>query len=445
VYIAPEHIWGNSTCDEIKSAPFFEDGKPMIGSGPFQLTEWNKGEDWTMTANPNYWAGAPQIDQFKVVKYNNSEAMVQALKNGEIDYVNLGSVDLFNELVGSGSDYGLTTHVGPAVSFGQMSFNMCNPDDPNAAPYCVKNGSTGNPALRDPAVRTAIAWAIDKNTILNNVLAGYGQLGTTVVPPFSQTYHWEPTGDQVIGFDIAKSNQILDDADYTDTDSDGIRNDPKTGDNLNFRFILRSESEIGSRLGDYITAWLKQIGIGTTSEVVGDGKLVSAWYDNDYDMYIWGWGPDPDPDFILSTFTSSQCGGWSDTCYSDPDYDQLYKDQQTATTTQDRQAIITEMQQKLYTDIPEIVLYYDKALEVYNSSKWQGLEDNISPTPEGFLWGQYTPYSALTLAPRGATGTTASSSSSSGLLVGGILLAIVVVIAIVLIVRRRGRNEEDLA
>ena len=44
---------------------------------------------------------------------------------------------------------------------------------------------------------------------------------------------------------------------------------------------------------------------------------------NDYDLYIWGWGPDPDPDFILSTFTANQCGGWSDTCYSNPAYDQL--------------------------------------------------------------------------------------------------------------------------
>jgi peptide/nickel transport system substrate-binding protein len=445
VYIVPEHIWGDKSCDEIKKAPFFEDGKPMVGSGPFQLVEWNKGENWTMKANPNYWAGAPQIDYFKVVKYNNAEAMVQALKNGEIDYAALGSVDLFNQLVNEGSQYGLTTHVGPAVSFGQMSFNMCDPDAKDAAPYCADTGSTGAPALRDPVVRRAIAMAIDKQTIVDKVLAGYGAPGTTVVPPFSVFYHYEPTGDEVIPFDIAGANQLLDDNGYTDTDNNGIRNDPKTGDDMTFRFILRSESEIGERLGEYVSGWLKQIGIGTKSEVIGDGKLVSAWYDNDYDMYIWGWGPDPDPDFILSTYTSSQCGGWSDTCYSNPQYDDLYVQQQTAKTPEERQAIIAQMQQIIYDDIPEVVLYYDKALEVYNSTKWTGLEDNISPTPEGFLWGQYTPYTALTLRPIGAGGTSSSSSSNSGLLIGGILLAIIVVVAIVLIARRRGRDEEELA
>src|SRR4029077_11017327 len=116
----------------------------------YQLTEWNKGEDWTMTANPNYWGGAPQIDQFKVVRYDNGEAMVNALKNGEIDFANITSVDLFNQLQGDGPESGITTHVGAADYFSQMSFNMCDPESPDAAPYCAKQGSTGNPALRDP-------------------------------------------------------------------------------------------------------------------------------------------------------------------------------------------------------------------------------------------------------------------------------------------------------
>src|SRR5204863_3238416 len=135
-----------------------------------------------------------------------------------------------------------------------------------------------------------------------------------------------------------------------------------TGQDLNLRLILRSESDIGARLGTYVTGWLKQIGIATTSEVVSDGKLGQAWLSDDYDMYIWGWGPDPDPDFILSTFTSGQCGTWSDTCYSNPAYDTLYKDQQTAKSQDERASIISQMQQTVYNDIPEIVLMYDNYL-----------------------------------------------------------------------------------
>ncbi|HEX3299564.1 MAG TPA: ABC transporter substrate-binding protein [Actinomycetota bacterium] len=446
VYIAPEHIYGNDTCDQISKEPFFTEGHPMVGSGPFQLTDWVKGQSWTMTANPNYWGGAPHISQFKVVLYDNSEAMVNALKAGEIDYTNLGSVDLFNQLQTesqSGSS-NITTHVGPAVTFGQMSFNMCDPTSPTAAPYCKNNPGTGNPALRDPAVRTAISWAIDRQTIVDKVLAGYGEPGTTVVPPFASFYHYNPTPDEMIGFDINKAKQILADAGYKDTDGNGILNDPKTGQDLNFRFILRAESDIGARLGQYITGWLKQIGIATTSEVVSDGKLSQAWLADDYDMYIWGWGPDPDPDFILSTYTSSQCGTWSDTCYSNPEYDKLYKEQQTAPTPQDRQAIVFKMQDIIYKDIPEIVLYYDKSLEAYNSAKWTGLEDNVSPQPDGFLWNQYTPYSALTVQLRSGASASSGGTSSGLLIIVGILGAIVVIVGIVMVVRR-GKSEEDLA
>ncbi len=444
VYIAPEHLWSDSSCNDINKAPFFENDKPMVGSGPFQLTDWNKGQDWTMTANPNYWAGAPHISQFKVVLYDNSEAMVNALKQGEIDYTNLGSVDLFNDLQSEAGANGITTHVGPAVTFGQMSFNMCDPTSPDAAPYCQKNPGTGNPALRDPAVRTAISWAIDRQTIVDKLLAGYGEVGTTIVPPFSTFYHYQPTADEAIGFDIDKAKQILADAGYEDTDNNGILNDPKTGQDLNFRLILRSESDIGARLGQYVSGWLKQIGVQTTSEVVGDGKLSQAWLDDDYDLYIWGWGPDPDPDFMLSTFTSGQCGTWSDTCYSDPQYDKLYKDQQTAPNPQDRQKIVYQMQDMLYTDIPEVVLYYDKSLEAYNSTKWTGLEDNISPQPEGFLWNQYSPYTALTVQLRSGASATTSASSSTLLVIVGILGAIIVVVGIVMIARR-GKSDEDLA
>lgn len=442
VYIAPEHIYGQDTCDEIEKEPFFEDGKPMVGSGPFQMTEWNKGESWTMMANKDYWGGAPQIDRFTVVKYTNSEAMVNALKNGEIDYVNLGSVDLFNQLQSAGPESGITTHVGPAATFGQMSFNMCFPDDPDTSSYCKKQGSTGNPALQDPVLRTAVSWAIDRQTLVDKVLAGYGFPGTTIVPPFSQVFHYEPTSEELVGFNIDTANQMLDDAGYVDTDNNGVRNDPKTDKDLVFRLILRSESDVAPDLGKYITGWLKQIGITAESEALTDGKLVSAWYDNDYDMYIWGWGPDPDPDFILSTFTRAQCGGWSDTCYANPAYDDMYKAQQTALTTEDRQAIVYKMQQTLYTDNPELVLYYDKSLEAYDSAQWEGLEDNISPTPDGFLWGQYTPYSALTVRPRGTTATT-EGGSSTGLLLG-ILGAVIVVVGIVIIARRR-KSDEDMA
>jgi peptide/nickel transport system substrate-binding protein len=446
VYIVPEHIWSGKSCGEIEKDPFFDNGE-MIGSGPFELTQWTKGESWTMTANKDYWGGAPQIDRFIVKKYNNNEAMLTALKSGEVDYIGNDSaipVDLFNQLQAEGGSQGITTHVGPQTSFDQMSFNMCDPQAPDAASYCAKKGSTGNPALRDPVVRQAIRMAIDTQTIIDKVYQGYAEQGTTIVPPFASQYHLDPPDAAQPSIDGAK--QLLAQAGYTDTDGDGILNDKANGgENLDFRFILRSESGVEPQLGRYIAGWLKQIGIGTQTEVITDSKLTDAWLANDYDLYIWGWGPDPDPDFILSTFTSGQCGTWSDTCYSNPQYDQLYKDQQTATTQDERIQIVKQMQQIVYDDAPEIVLDYYNSLEAYNSAKWQGLEDNVSPQPVGFLWGQYTPYSALTLAPRGSGAATSSGGIPAIAWVGIIAVAGIVIAGVIGVSRRRSASDEDLA
>jgi peptide/nickel transport system substrate-binding protein len=444
VYIVPEHLWSGKTCKEISSDPFFDNGK-MIGSGPFEMTDWVKGESWTMTANPDYWAGAPHIDRFVVKTYHNSEAMVTALKTGAIDYIgNDSSVpsDLFNQLQAENGANGITTNVGPQVSFDQMSFNMCDPSAADAASYCKKTGSTGNPALADPTVRRAVEMAIDKATIVDKVYSGYATPGTTVVPP-AFGYHVDPTDE--IPFDIAGANQLLDQAGYVDTDNNGIRNAKGGGDDLNLRFILRSQSDIEPQLGRYVSGFLKQIGIGTVTEVITTGKLETAWYANDYDMYIWGWGPDPDPDFILSTFTSDQCGDWSDTCYANPAYDKLYNQQRIAPTPDQRAQLIDQMQNIVYNDAPEIVFDYYNTLEAYNSARWQGLEDNKSPQPDGLLWGQYTPYSALTIAPRTNAPATASGGVSPIVWVS-ILAGVGIVIAGVIgVTRRRSASDEDLA
>ena len=112
---------------------------------------------------------------------------------------------------------------------------------------------------------------------------------------------------------------------------------------------------------------------------MNDAKLTDIWYSNDYDMYIWGWGIEPDPNFQLSVFQENQCGVWSDTCYSNPEYDQLFKDQQAAATVEEREQIVDEMQQVFYDDRPEIVLWLNNSLAAYRN-EWTG---SRSRSPKG--------------------------------------------------------------
>jgi peptide/nickel transport system substrate-binding protein len=431
VYILPQHIWGGFDKTEAKNYEKI----PVVGSGPFQLIEWKKGQFWKFKSNPNYWQGAPYIHTLIFQKYDNAEAMVTALKNGEIDYAENIPADLFETLK---SVQGVATHVPTPTTFSQLSFNMTPNGQP--APTCKSCGdSTAHPALQDPVVRKAVEMAIDKQSLVEKVLRGYGTPGTTIVPPAFKQWHWEPPSSDVIDFNIQGANDLLDQAGYKDTDGDGIRNMPGGGENLSFRFYVLSNEPAEIKAAPFIKGWLKQIGIEIKPETISEGKLIDNWYANDYDLYMWGWGPDPDPDFILSTYTTSQCESWSDTCFSDKQYDSLYTQQRTEIDVAARQQTIDQMQQIVYQQIPEVVLYYTSDLQAYRSDRWTGFVP--MPQPGGWLLFGYGPLSYVKLHPVSANISSGGSSSVSGLVWVGIVVALVVIIGAVMMVRRRSEDE----
>jgi peptide/nickel transport system substrate-binding protein len=173
-----------------------------------------------------------------------------------------------------------------------------------------------------------------------------------------------------------------------------------------------------------------------------DSKLYDQWYGFDWDLIIYSWGVGPDPDFILSSFTSGQCGYWSDTCYANPEYDRLYKEQQVTLDAAERQAIVMEMQQMLYRDLPEIVLWYPNSFEAWRADRWTGFLP--WPEPDGVMfWGN--PYSVLNVRPVADAPTSAQSDSGLPAMVWvGAAAVLVAAIAGVVLVRRR-RDEHYAA
>jgi peptide/nickel transport system substrate-binding protein len=432
IYILPEHV-----LDQYADKAEFRQWKGFpdtIGTGPFELVEWQRGDFWRMEANPDYWLGAPKIDELVFRVFQNEETLIQALQQGEVDYAyDIQSPDLFQSLEG---DPDITAHVANPQYFVQMSFNQCTDE----VAYCRETGFNYHPALRDPQLRLAVEHAIDRQTLVDQVKRGFATVGTTVVN--QPRYHVEP--ENPIPYDPAEANRILDEAGYLDTDNDGVREMPGGGEPLDFRFIVRTENPATVEAGQFITEWLADIGIATQPEAVSDNKLTDIWYSNDFDLYIWGWGIEPDPNFQLSTYQANQCGVWSDTCYSNPEYDQLFQAQQSAETVQEREQIIAEMQQILYNDRPEIVLWLERTLEAY-SNEWTGFVQQ--PPDGGELVFQYGKYSILSIQPASAAGQGPGDEGDGG---GGISpivwvgIGAVVLIAIgVLVARSRRRSEED--
>ena len=433
IYILPEHVL--STYEDKAEFRTWKGFPDTVGTGPFRLVEWQRGDFWRMEANPDYWGGAPQIDELVFRTFQSDESMIQALRQGEIDYAySIESPDLFASLQG---DPDIITHEAGNDYFVQMSMNQCT----DQVAYCRDTGFNYHPALRDPQVRLAIEYAIDRQTLVDDVKRGFAEPGSTIINQPRWTYEIP----NVVPYDPAEANRILDEAGYADTDGDGVREMPGGGEPLEFRFIVRTENPSTVEAGQFITEWLANVGIATQPEAVNDAKLTDIWYSNDYDMYIWGWGIEPDPNFQLSVFQENQCGVWSDTCYSNPEYDQLFKDQQAAPSLQEREQIVDEMQQVFYDDRPEIVLWLNNSLAAYRN-EWTGFQEQVAEgEPGGELLFQYGKHSILTIQP--ASGSGAGSSGEGG---GGIsaivwiaIAAVVLIGGGVLVARSRRRSQED--
>ena len=239
VYILPEHIWGKMNADERGKY----DGLDGVGSGPF-TEKFEKGQFARFKANPNYWGGKPAVDKVVLRKFNNPDAEVAALKTGELDAAQDLPGAAYDQLA---KDPNIQTVEGYQGSMNEVAIN--GGDGEEAASGAARR-----------AVRQAIGHAIDKQTIVDRVLAGHGKVAQTLST--SPDTSWTPDipADQVFDFDLDKARQILEDAGYKDTDGDGIREMPGGGKPLNFTYYVRSDGETAPEIGEFVTGWLRRSG-----------------------------------------------------------------------------------------------------------------------------------------------------------------------------------------
>ncbi len=431
VPIIPEHIWSKfKTYDE---ATKFLNKPPIVGSGAFQVVEWQKGKFIRAVANKDYWGGTPKVDEVIFTVYKNQDTLAQDLKLGAIDLaINIPPAQV-KPLQG---ESGLASEACSQKAFDYLSFN------------CYKGPSLGNPVLRDVKFRQALNWAIDKQKMTDLAYQGYADPATSIFEKDfydpELDWHWQPPADVEYTFDTAKAKQLLADAGYKDTDGDGVLNDPKNGGkNIKLRLWARNESPQSQTMGKLITGWWEGLGVDIVFSVEDNGVLLDGGYNYagdtykpDYDMYIWQWQPSgSDPGRRLGYFRTEQIENQNDACWSNKQYDALWQQQSEELDTAKRRDITYTMQEMLYQESPYIILTYPKTLQAWNTDKWEGwtrIPQNTGAI--AFISDNVSNY--YRVGPKAAVTTTSKGGTSTTLIVG-IVVAIVVVVAIVLLVLRR--------
>jgi peptide/nickel transport system substrate-binding protein len=442
VPILPEHIWKNVSDAEIGS---FDNEKNVVGSGPFVFEQRKTGQFVRLRANKSYWGGAPKIDELVFRVFNNKDAMIQALRKGEVDFADDVDANLFEALKNT---EGIATVAADYAGFNELAFNT------GAALDTGEPIGDGHPALKDKRVRQAIARAVDKTTLVQRVLRGYGSEATSVIPALYPNLQWKPGDGEALGFDLAAANQLLDDAGYRDGNGDGVREMPNGDRPLQFRLFARQESPNSQQSVKFIEGWLKQIGIAAKTSVIEENRLTEVIGQGEFDMFEWGWVVEPDPDYQLSVFTCAQRSykqgaagkitpGLSDSFYCNPAYDKLYEQQGQTVDPNRRAEIVKQMQAILYQDAPYVVTFYYDDLQAYRSDRFGGFV--AQPDPGGVLLFQYGTYSYQRIGPPEAAAAAGDGDGGSSLPV--VLIGAVVVLAALggglLLARRRSSTRDE--
>ena len=438
VWILPEHIWSKVKPEDAGKS--FANDPPIIGTGPYQVVEWKRGEYVRAVANKDYWRGAPKADEVVWSLYKNPDTMSADLKSGalqvawDIPQAQFQQLDASPDLAAIG---------GVLNGFNHMGCNC----------YTGK-ASLGNPVLKDARFRQALNWAIDRDKVVSLGYYGHATPATSIIragyykPPID--YHWQPSAAEQYTYDPAKAGAALDAAGYTDTDGDGVREN--AGRPIKLRLFARTQSATDQRVGGLITGWLEKIGLQIDYQVIDEGAMtdkiynfVGDTYAPDYDLFLWYWYSDPDPNFILSVLTKAQIGSWSDTCWTDPEYDKLYYQQQTTIDPEARKQLIWRMQQIVYEQSPYITLTYPEWLESYNDKAWTGWVK--SPAGDGpVIYTEYNVDSYLFAhpAPVAAETTGSGKSRTTGIVLASLAAAAVFIGIIGFVVVRNRRRDRKL-
>jgi peptide/nickel transport system substrate-binding protein len=359
LYVLPKHIWENEDPVEFEN-------EAMIGSGPFKMVEYAQSEFVQLAANKDH-PQAPKIDEVIFQTFESNDALVQAIKTGQVDMITefpATAIDSLREA----ENVEVVTGAPFAPTVTDIIFNQCTQENcPEGDGIC-----SGHPSLQDRNLRLALSHATDKQKIIDVIYQGLASPGTTLIPDGLGV--WYNTDIKDYEFDVAKANQILDDAGYMDTDGDSVREMPDGTNPLVYRLNWPSDTIDGPRLAELLSEMWAEVGVDVEPQAMDPDAVTAACCPAfDFDVILWGWGSDPDPNLLLSVMTTDEIPtGSSETGYSNPEFDELYYAQAAEMDFETRKEMVWRMQQIVFDDVVYIIPYYDPALQAYRTDSYAG-------------------------------------------------------------------------
>ncbi|RXT07907.1 ABC transporter substrate-binding protein [Ammoniphilus sp. CFH 90114] len=312
--IVPEQIVKENGKDYLTNNP--------VGSGPFMLDNWQRGQKVVLKKNPEYWqAGKPYLDGVEFLQVPEDTAKIFKLQAKELD---IASNVPFNTLEQLKTDPALEVIVAPFARVDMIPIN------------------TTKEPFNDVKIRQAMNYAVNKKDIIQAVLMGQGEPAASYLPKVMYF------NDQLKGYpyDLEKAKQLM---------SESSRpNGFKT------TLTINAGNEINSQVAVIVKEQLKEIGIDIEIQQLEPGVVDELLASMKYDLITTYYSSDIiDPDEI-TMFGAVSTGGTNAyyTGYKNPRLDELAMQAQGENDADKRKEMYMEMQKMFSEDAPHVFLFH---------------------------------------------------------------------------------------
>ncbi|MGH7502392.1 MAG: ABC transporter substrate-binding protein [Longimicrobiales bacterium] len=260
---APKHLLESVPAAEMRNAPF---NRQPVGSGPYRFIEWRANERLVLERNEDFAAslgGPPEAARivFRIVP--EASTMLTELVTGGVQV----DVPVFPDQVGRiESESGLRLLAYPGRTVYYVGWN------------------NARPPFDDARVRRALALAIDRQEIIDALLAGQGSVATGPIPPWHPLY---PQALTPLAHSLEEAQGLLSEAGWTDRDGDGIRENPQ-GQPLRFT-LLSSDDALRRSVVEVLESQFRRAGARAEIRVTEFQSMLQQHRGRDFDAVFTNW------------------------------------------------------------------------------------------------------------------------------------------------------------